>query len=111
MGDSGWADMPNQISAETTRAVARALRDLSRAQHRPFAVVLHGGEPLLLGPMKLRYLISILRGVLPEESAISLQTNGILINNEILDLCSDTRVTISVSLDGPQHIHDQFRIG
>jgi uncharacterized protein len=111
MGDSGWADMPNQISAETTRAVARALRDLSRAQYRPFAVVLHGGEPLLLGPMKLRYLISMLRGVLPQESAISLQTNGILITNEILDLCSETRTTISVSLDGPQHVHDQFRIG
>lgn len=111
MGDSGWSDMPNQISAETTRAVARALRDLSREQHRPFAVVLHGGEPLLLGPTKLRYLISMLRGVLPNESAISLQTNGILISNQILDLCSETRTTISVSLDGPQPVHDRFRIG
>jgi uncharacterized protein len=111
MGDSSWVEMPNQISTETTRAVARSLRDLSRAQQRPFAVVLHGGEPLLLGPAKLRYLLSMLRGVLPGDSAISLQTNGILISSEILDLCSETRTTISVSLDGPQPVHDRFRIG
>lgn len=111
MGDDGWADMPNQISRETARAVARALKDLSCLQSRRFAVVLHGGEPLLLGPHKLRYLISMLRGVLPGECALSLQTNGILISDEILDLCSETRTTISVSLDGPRHIHDRFRVG
>ena len=111
MGDNGWADMPNHISRETTRAVARALKELSRLQDRPFAVVLHGGEPLLLGPEKLRYLISMLRGVLPGECAVSLQTNGILISDEILDLCSDTRTTISVSLDGPRQVHDRFRVG
>ena len=111
MGDSGWADMPHQISRETTRAVARALKELSRLQRRPFAVVLHGGEPLLLGPEKLRYVLSMLRGVLPGECAISLQTNGILIRDEILGLCSENRTTISVSLDGPRHVHDRFRVG
>lgn len=111
MGDDGWIDMPNQISRETVRAVARAVKYLSRQQKRPFAVVLHGGEPLLLGPQKLKYLISMLRAVLPSECAISLQTNGILISNEILGLCSETRTTISVSLDGPRHIHDRFRVG
>jgi uncharacterized protein len=111
MGDNGWAEMPNQISRETARAVARALKELSRLQSKPFAVVLHGGEPLLLGPEKLRYVISLLRGVLPVECAVSLQTNGILISDEILKLCSETRTTISVSLDGPRHIHDRFRVG
>ncbi len=111
MGDHGWAEMPNQISRETARAVARALKELSRLQSRPFAVVLHGGEPLLLGPEKLGYVISLLRGVLPAECAVSLQTNGILISDEILKLCSETRTTISVSLDGPRHVHDRFRVG
>jgi uncharacterized protein len=53
----------------------------------------------------------MLRGVLPGECAVSLQTNGILISDEILDMCSETRTTISVSLDGPRHIHDRFRVG
>lgn len=111
MGDSGWADMPNQISYETTAAVAKALRELSITQGKPFAVVLHGGEPLLLGLVKLRRLIFSLRNALPTDCAISIQTNGILLTEEIIDLCSTTRVTISVSIDGPQNVHDRYRVG
>lgn len=111
MGDAGWVKMPNQISRETTKAVAAALGVLSRTQNRPFAVVLHGGEPLLLGVEKLRRVIFSLRGALPHDSAISIQTNGILITEDLLDLCSATRVTISVSIDGPQHINDKYRVG
>jgi uncharacterized protein len=72
---------------------------------------LHGGEPLLLGIAKLRRLIFSLRNALPYESALSIQTNGILLTQDILDLCSATRVTISVSIDGPRHIHDKYRVG
>lgn len=111
MGDTGWKDLPRQISHETIDAVTNKLSDLSDKQQRPFAVVLHGGEPLLLGFSKLEYLISTLRGALHDECSISLQTNGILINKKILDLCSITRTTISVSLDGPKNTHDKNRIG
>lgn len=111
MGDTSWKDLPRQISYETVNAVTNTLSDLSDRQQRPFAVVLHGGEPLLLGFTKLEHLIFSLRDALPDECSISLQTNGILINQKILDLCSSTRTTISVSLDGPQTIHDQSRVG
>lgn len=111
MGDTGWKDLPHQISYETIDAVTGALSELSEKQNRPFAVVLHGGEPLLLGYSKLEHLIFSLRDALPDECSISLQTNGILINKKILDLCSNTRTTISVSLDGPKDIHDKNRVG
>lgn len=111
MGDTGWKDLPRQISFETIDAAASALSSLAGEQHQPFAVVLHGGEPLLLGFTKLEYLIRSLRGQLPDECSISLQTNGILINKKILDLCSDTRTTISLSLDGPKNVHDKHRVG
>lgn len=111
MGDTGWANMPNQISNETTVVLAKSLRELSNRQTRPFAVVLHGGEPLLLGLVKLRRLIISLRNALPSECAISIQTNGILLTEEILNLCSAMRVTVSVSIDGPRHIHDKYRVG
>jgi uncharacterized protein len=110
MGDSGWANMPNQISYETTAAIAKSLRKLTLMQRRPFAVVLHGGEPLVLGLEKLRRVVFSLRNALPLECAISIQTNGILLTEEVLDLCSATRVTISVSIDGPRHIHDKYRV-
>ena len=47
MGDSGWSRGPKQMSRDTCRATAMALARLVREQRRPFAVVLHGGEPLL----------------------------------------------------------------
>ena len=34
-----------------------------------------------------------------------------MITTEILDLCQENDVTISVSLDGPRHIHDRNRVG
>lgn len=111
MGDSGWAEMPNHISHETTLAVAKALDELTRIQTRPFAVVLHGGEPLLLGAKKLGRVLSELRTVVPSACSFGLQTNGILITEEILDVCYKNRTTVSVSIDGPKHVHDRGRIG
>ncbi len=61
MGDSSWANMPKQMSNATIEAVAQALGELSRAQLRRFVVVLHGGEPLLLGDEKLAFLLAALR--------------------------------------------------
>jgi len=111
MGDKGWADMPNHISTETTLAISNALSELTHLQTRPFAVVLHGGEPLLLGPQKLDRVLSALRSAVPAEVSFGLQTNGILITEEILDVCNEHKTTISVSIDGPKHIHDRGRVG
>lgn len=111
MGDSGWAEMPNHISHDTTLAVSKALNELTRIQTRPFAVVLHGGEPLLLGPRKLDLVLSTFRSVVPSECSFGLQTNAILISEEILDICFKNKTTVSVSMDGPKHIHDRGRIG
>jgi uncharacterized protein len=111
MGDSGWAEMPNHISHDTTLAVAKALKELTQIQNRPFALVLHGGEPLLLGPKKLQRVLSELRSVVPSECSFGLQTNGILITDEILDVCFKNKTTVSVSIDGPKHVHDRGRLG
>ena len=110
MGDTNWADMPKLMSVQTVSAVARTLDDLSREQKRRFAVVLHGGEPLLLGPEKLAFLLAQLRDVLPHEYPFSLQTNGMLISEAVLDVCSEFRTSLGISIDGPKGIHDRHRV-
>jgi uncharacterized protein len=65
----------------------------------------------MLGARRLEQLLNALRGVLPDEYPIGIQTNGILITPEILSICENTRVTLSVSIDGPPDVHDRFRIG
>jgi len=111
MGDDSWADMPNFMSLEVIDSLTRNLSDVVKYQSKPFALVLHGGEPLLLGYRRLKYLFERLRAVLPFTHAVAIQTNGMLISNNILDLCTEHCVSISVSLDGPEKVNDKFRIG
>ena len=110
MGDDNWLHMEKLMNKETVDAICSALKHLSVFQNKPFNIVLHGGEPLLLGASKLGYLLSQLRQNLPVNYPVSIQTNGVLISNEILDLCSKYKTTIAVSIDGPKHVHDKERV-
>lgn len=108
--DTSWKLQPKRMSNETILAIISRLVEISNVQIQGFAIVLHGGEPLLLGITKLRMLFSGLRTSLPSEKyPISIQTNGILLTNEILNLCSEYRVSVSVSLDGIKQANDIAR--
>src|SRR5262249_50466093 len=110
MGDTSWLSMPKQMSPEIIMAVAKALGELASAQRRRFAVVLHGGEPLMLGHAKLDFLLTALRKALSADYPISIQTNGILITEAILDVCAKHHTSLGVSIDGPSHVHNRHRI-
>lgn len=110
LGDRGWQRQPSAMSEATVDAVTNRLDELRRAQDRDFAVVLHGGEPLLLGEALLARLLTGLRGRLPAECTLSVQTNGTLLTDPLLDLFEDTGTTVSVSLDGPKEINDARRV-
>ncbi|RZK44971.1 MAG: radical SAM protein [Hymenobacter sp.] len=110
MGDDNWAHQEKFMTADTLAAVCSSLAELVACQQACFSVVLHGGEPLLLGPNRLAQLLQQLRSVLPMHYPISIQTNGILITKAILDSCAQYQVSVAISLDGPAHIHDRFRV-
>lgn len=110
MGDEAWKALPKRMRPDTQECVIAQLDELYRRQAHPFAVVLHGGEPLLIGAARLAQLLEGLRAVLPRECSLSIQTNGVLIRDDILDLCATHGVGLSVSLDGPAHIHDANRV-
>ena len=110
MGDENWRTLPKRMAADTQELVVAELRALMRAQGWPFSIVLHGGEPLLLGLPRLESLFKALRDALGDACGTSIQTNGVLITNAVLDLCAAHNVTLSVSLDGPSAVHDRFRV-
>ncbi len=111
LGDQGWQRQPPAMSRSTIDAVVGRLDELRQAQGRDFAVVLHGGEPLLLGEALLTRLLTGLRARLPVGCTLSVQTNGTLLTEPLLDLFSDAGATVSVSLDGPPKVHDARRVG
>ena len=110
MGDDNWARQSKLMLPETVAAICVSLAALIQHQPTPFSVVLHGGEPLLLGYRRLDELLGQLRAVLPATYPISLQTNGILLSEQLLDCCAAHHVSVAVSLDGPAAVHDRFRL-
>jgi uncharacterized protein len=110
MGDDNWSRLSKFMSDDTIDAMCQQLEQLALAQQKLFSVVLHGGEPFLMGVARLRQLLAKLRIVLSLDYPISIQSNGILITPEILDVCAEFSASVAVSIDGPKDVHDKFRI-
>ncbi|MFI3319591.1 MAG: anaerobic sulfatase-maturation protein [Rikenellaceae bacterium] len=71
----------------------------------------HGGEPLLLKPDFYRKAIEFQKKYAGEKKIHNtLQTNGLLLNEEWCDLFAENEFLIGVSMDGPKDIHDTFRL-
>src|SRR5215467_6205972 len=60
--DQSWRGRPVELSAETAALIARRIAEHA-TEHRlsEVRVVLHGGEPLLLGVRRTREVLEILR--------------------------------------------------
>lgn len=70
-----------------------------------------GGEPTLMGiPFFERAVEYQVRfGQEGQSVGNGLQTNGVLINEDWALFLRDAQFLVGLSLDGPQHIHDQYR--
>lgn len=65
MGDETWRDQPKRMPDTVLEQVAKGLEEQLRLQAAPFSVVLHVGEPLLLGAKRLEFFCSTLCRALP----------------------------------------------
>lgn len=109
--DTSWRAQPKRMGLDVIDSLVERLTHQASAQTAGFAIVLHGGEPLLLGVDNLTLLVKRLREKLdPERYPISLQTNGSLLNKGFLDLFSSQKVSVSVSIDGDQGANDIARV-
>jgi uncharacterized protein len=75
-------------------------------------IVFHGGEPLLVGSERLDRWLGILAqrfGYHEQKVRVALQTNGILLDKQMLEVLSKWNVMVGVSIDGRPSKHDQHR--
>ena len=100
------------MSIPIVRATAARIAEHATAhQLRAVRVVLHGGEPLLLGVAGLRAVLTELRRRVAPTAHLDLriQSNGVLLSPAVCDLFSEFNVQMGVSLDGDAVANDRHR--
>ena len=72
----------------------------------------HGGEPTLLGLDYFRKIVELQRKHRPQDRRItnSIQTNGVLLDEEWCRFFAGEGFAVGLSLDGPRALHDRYRV-
>lgn len=110
--DQGWRRQPVTMDPATVGVIGARIAEHAAAHGLDRVwVTLHGGEPLLVGPDRLRGIVGDLRRTAGErcELAIGLQTNGVLLDEPWADWMVRERIRVGVSLDGGQAANDRHR--
>lgn len=119
--DQSWRTKPRRMEHATVRRTAARIAEYRRreadgagsAAAGRISVVLHGGEPLLVGARHLDGTLRILSEGLDGtgEVALGMQTNGVLLGEDpgLLRVLHRYGVRVGVSLDGTAAGHDRYR--
>jgi len=112
--DKSFRQRPKKLDLEVAKvAISKIIAYCRSNEITHTRVILHGGEPLLVGKMYLRRFLAF-----ATEEAIAhtihisfaLQTNGLLLDKEWASIFADFNLGIGVSLDGTREVNDANRI-
>src|SRR6185295_3904664 len=101
--DQGWRRQPIRMDRSTVAAAAKRIAAHATAHALPqVTVVLHGGEPLLLGVDGLRAVLTELRSTIAPVTDLRLrmQSNGVRLNEAFCDVFVEYGVKVGISFDG-----------
>ncbi|MFJ3882072.1 radical SAM/SPASM protein FxsBH, inactivated beta-hydroxylase extension form [Streptomyces sp. NPDC090077] len=110
--DQSWRARPKVISPKVISQTASRLAEHARDHALPsVTVILHGGEPLLAGPERLRLVCEEFTRALAGTADLDLRihTNGLQLSPRYLDLFAEYGVRVGVSLDGDRAANDRHR--
>ncbi|MGO9828867.1 MAG: cyclophane-forming radical SAM/SPASM peptide maturase GrrM/OscB [Myxococcaceae bacterium] len=99
-----------RMSEETLEWTFRRVAE-SDLVERPYTVVWHAGEPLVLPAAFYQQAFELAERLLPRHVPFthSFQTNGTLIDADFCELLRNFKVRVGVSVDGPAFLNDRYR--
>ena len=112
-GNDAPLSRPKVMSERVARSVVDFVERCSEeVELGNIRLILHGGEPLLVPKQQFRRLCEIfseLKSRWPSTNIVT-TTNGILIDDEWIDIFAEFDIGVCVSIDGPQEYHDRERL-
>lgn len=111
--DQGWRHRPRLMSPQIVERSAERIAEHAAVYGlSEVGVVLHGGEPLLIGPNRAREVLATLKSVITPVARleISIHTNGVRLDEQWCDLFAEYGVHVGVSLDGDKAANDRHRL-
>ncbi|MCH9644897.1 MAG: radical SAM protein [Gammaproteobacteria bacterium] len=112
-GDDSYQDHPIYISDAVIKNIGQFLHDACVSQGiAEISIGLHGGEPLMQKKHQLDAMCSYFYDKLSPVTKLSftLQTNGMLIDSDWIELFCKHRIGVGISIDGPKEYHDKYRV-
>jgi uncharacterized protein len=110
--DQSWRRRPAAIAQVTVAKAAERIAEHARV-HRlsDVRVILHGGEPLLVGLDGLARITRTLRAAIEPVCRLDLRihTNGVQLNEKYCELFVAEQVKVGISLDGDRAANDRHR--
>lgn len=97
------------VDERVLREICRYIQDYCDREHlRNVSIQPWGGEPLL----RLDAILKMKEWIRPTETKthFSVETNGVLLNQETIDLLYDNRIGVGISIDGTESCHDAQRV-
>jgi uncharacterized protein len=110
--DQSWRTRPRTIASETVAKAGERIAEHASQHRLPWVrVVLHGGEPLLIGARRLARIAAALRAAIEPVCALDLRihTNGVRLDQEFCEVFRAERIKVGISLDGDRAANDLHR--
>lgn len=119
LGNELYKLLPKSASLDVCRGVGAFIAtEFERRTPKYVRLILHGGEPMLMPPAQFeKRLITIfaaLRERVSEQDLcrvqLALQTNATLVTDAWIELLERWNISVGVSIDGPESVHDRRRL-
>lgn len=116
--DCSYCYVPNRLdktrmSVETLEKLFSGLFNSNfLAQESSIEILWHSGEPLAVGVEFYENVFELIHRFNTDNKLVvhSIQTNGLLINEEWCDFFRKHKVNVGFSVDGPEFLHDAHRV-
>lgn len=115
MGDDSWKKQSKYMSIETVKQLkSRIIEHLrSHPEIDQIFISFHGGEPLSAGPFRIQNYCDVFKQIcneVPVKLSFSTQTNGVFLDEEMINVLKRNRVYVGISVDGPKKYNDLHRL-